>query len=334
MITNKVSRVEFGTSTSSGYATKRIAWMRVLTVTFTSQTLKKQLVFGENYLKNEDDLSIDVDCYKYMSSLKDACTIKIDNMTYSDLIQLIQGQYYTVEVKAGYQHGNVMTIFKGRVLYVSNALNDNKTHTAIILCASDVVAKFGQRRLTLSLNSGINLYSAIKFVCKRAGIKNSNVSESFRTKFLNDIMNVNDTPGSWIDKICSNYSSTASNSDALTGSTVSVFDAARNNRVINLNSQTIDLTGGFPRLNSSGLSLTIMPTFAFACGDVIKIDQSLLDLSVTSSSEANKLPGMYLDKDGCYVIIEQHYRLQNRGSQFSLDITGRARSMLTRVASQ
>ena len=30
------------------------AWMRILTVTFTSEKLKKKITFGENYLQGKD----------------------------------------------------------------------------------------------------------------------------------------------------------------------------------------------------------------------------------------------------------------------------------------
>lgn len=314
---------------------KKLAWMRVLAVTFTSRTLKKTITFGVNHELGKDDLSIKVDGYKYMSTLKDACTIKIDNLTYSEIVQLIQGQFYEVDIKAGYKHGNVMTIFKGGVLYISNALNDRKTHTAIILCASNLVARFGQKRINLSLNSGINLYSAINFVCRRAGIPNTNVSTQFKKKFLAEIMNVNDTAGSWIDKLCSQNQSYISNSDSITDSTLSIFDAVKsNNRIITLDSKTIDLTGGFPRLNTNGLSLTLMPTFAFMCGDVIKIDNSIINIGAQSTAEANKNLGMYLDKDGCYMITEQHYQLENRGPSFSLELTCKARSLISNVSSR
>lgn len=313
-------------------ADRLFAWMRILTITFTSKSLRRSITFGDDETTN---LSMSIDCYKYMSTLKDACTIKIDNLTYNEIVELMQGRYFTVEVKAGYREGNTATIFKGGVLYISNAINDRKTHTAIILCASELVAQFNQQRLSLSLNSGINLYSAIKFICQQAGIQNSNVSESFKNTFLQEIVNVNDTAGSWIDKLCKQNSSYISNSDSVNGSTLSIFDALQTNgRIQILDSSTIDLTGGYPRLTSDGLSLTVLPTMSFACGDTIKIDNSLINLEVGDASQINTNPGIYLDKDGCYVIIEQHYSLENRGSSFSLDMTCRARSLLSNIASR
>lgn len=312
---------------------KKRAWIRVLRVRFTSTLVKRELVFGtsiDNKKKNFLEPNIEIEGYKYMSCLKDSCTIKISNLQYSDIVRLIQGQYYNVSIEAGYRDGNVNKIFDGGVLYISNTLGDNKTHTAIILCASKLIAQYSQKRLNLTLNSGINLYSAIKFVCKVAGIPESNVSTEFKRKFLQDVSNVNTTCGSWIEQLCNNNSFIA-NSDSIASSTFSIFDAAKNNKLINLESSTVDLTGGYPRLTSDGLKLTIMPTMSLMCGDVIKLDNSIIDISVTNSKAANKNYAAYLDKDGCYLIKEQEFRLENRGSSFSIELICMARSLLSNL---
>ena len=53
------------------------AWLRILTINFTSTKLKKKITFGENYKNNKEDLNISVTLNKYMSPLKDSCSIKI-----------------------------------------------------------------------------------------------------------------------------------------------------------------------------------------------------------------------------------------------------------------
>lgn len=309
----------------------KVAWMRELTVTFTSNILKRAMTFGNS--TTSDNLKIDVVCHKYMSTLKDDCTIKISNLTYGEIVQLISGQYYTVEVKAGYKSSGAQTIFKGGVLYISNSLDDNKTNTVIVLCASELVAKYGQQRINLSLNSGINLYSALQFVCKRAGITNSNISTQFKKQFLNEIVNVNSTIGGWIDKLAAANPSYITNSDSITGSSLMIFDANKSDaRKIRLTANTINLSGGYPRLTSDGLSLTLMPTFAFMCGDVIELDNSIIDISASSRQESYSNYGYYLDKDGMYVIYQQEYNLSNRSSEFTLALTCKSRSLMNVVS--
>lgn len=308
------------------------AWMRILEVTLTSRKMKRQMVFGSNWRSGKDDLNIDIVGNKYMSTLKDSCTIKLSNLTYSELVQIISGEFYDVTVKCGYRDANVQTIFDGGVLYISNSLDDKKTNTVVILCASKLVARYGQSRINLTLNSGINMYSAVKFVCRRAGIMDATISEQLKKTFLQDIMNVNDTVGSWIEKLTQTNNSFIVNSDSSidSNSIVSLFNANKSNaRIITLRNDQIDLSGGYPRLTSDGISLTILPTFAFMCGDVIKIDNALLNISTGSSSEVSKNYGHYLDKDGCYMIYEMEYRLQNRSSEFSLNITAKSRNLIS-----
>lgn len=303
------------------------AWMRLLEVHLTSRKLKKKKVYGANADAN---FAIDINGHKYMSTLKDECIIKIDNLTYTDVITMIQGEYFDVEIKAGYRSQGVQTIFKGGILYISNSLNADRTNTVIILCASELVARYGQSRLNLSLNSGINLYSAINFVCKRAGIQNTNISTQFKKKFLQDVANCNDSAASWIDKLTSTNSSYISNSDSVTSSIVSIFDANKSSqRIINLKSSFINLAGGYPQLDSNGLRLSIMPTFSFMCGDIIQIDNSIISLPVQNKSDVSKNYGYYLDKDGQYMIYQASYRLQNRGSAFSFDLTCKSRSLIS-----
>ena len=307
-------------------------WMRTLTVTFTSKALKKSMTFGNNYKEDKPDLNIDVQGYKYMSTLKDACTIRISNLTYNEIVQLIQGQFYDVEVKAGYRSIGEFTIFKGGVLYISNSLGDRKTNTAIILCASDLVAKYGQSRLNLTLNSGINLYSAINFICKRAGVPNTNISTQFKKQFLKDIANVNNTAGSWIDNLCNNNQNYITNTDGGTNSSFSIYDASKSNsRILKLNSNNVEIVGGSPQLTNDGLTFSLMPTLNLMCGDVIQIDNSIISIAVESQEEVKKNYGYYLDKEGMYTIYQIKYNLQNRGSNFSYNIVAKSRSLISNI---
>lgn len=308
------------------------AWIRRLEVSLTSTKLKKKLVFGANHLEGKDDLYIDVRGHKYMSTLKDECVIKIKNLTMSEVVQIIQGQFYDVEVKAGYKSSSEMTIFSGGVLYISNEIDDRKSNTIIILCASKMIAKYGQSRLNLTLNSGINLHAAINFICKRAAIPNTNVSTQFKKKFLQDVTNINTNAANWIDQLCASNDTYISNSDSILGSSFSIFDSAKsNNRVITLRSDNIILQS-YPQLNADGLSLKVMPTFNFMCGDTIKIDNSIIQIPVSNKSEISKNYGYYLDKDGYYMIYQMQYALQNRGSEFNLQMLCKSRSLVSKLA--
>lgn len=311
------------------------AWMRDLEVKFTSQLGKngktKQYIFGGNWKRNEEDLSIDVSLDKYMSTLKDKCVIKIKNLTYYELVNIVEGQFFNVEVIAGYRNGNAQTIFRGGVIYVSNQINDSKTTTAIFLCGSYMVATFGQTRLNLSLNSGINMYTAINFALRRSGITDGNISTQLKKQMISEIENITSNSANWIDSLTNRFDDLIVNSDSsVEGSNINIFNAKRSNqRVIRLTKDNILMTGGPPRLTNDGLELNLLPTFNFMCGDTVNIDNALIDISISSTSQIGNNFGFYLDKEGNYMILEAHYRLTNRSNEYSIQLLCKARSLIS-----
>lgn len=311
------------------------AWMRILEVHLTSTLLKRKFVFGSNNDVEDNNLNITINGNKYMSTLKDSCTIKIDNLTYTEVISIIKGQYYDVEVKCGYRDTGAKTIFKGGVLYISNSLNADKTNTIIILCASQLVAKYGQSRLNLTLNSGINMHSAIKFVLRRAGITNAEISTQLKKQFLKDTLAIDDTAGSWLDKLTQTNTSYITNSDPsqTTSSILSIYDSNKSNRrIFKLKDEYISLVGGYPQLTQQGLTLTILPSIPILCGDIIELDNSLISLPVQNKDEVTKNYGYFLDEEGQYMVIEQSFTLQNRGGSFSLTLSCKARDLVSKFS--
>lgn len=307
------------------------AWMRVLTIVLKSKKFKKQFVFSNDKDINETSLNITCTLNKYMSTLKDSATITIDNLTPNEISQIMIGEFYDIEIWAGYKGSNICKIFDGGVLWLSNKLNSNdRTTTLIILAASQLVARYGQSRLNLSLNSGINIYSAIKFICKMASIPNSNVSTQFKKQFIEHVVTVNDTAANWLDKLAENNNSIIGNSDSILEQTFSIFDSAKSNsRVIKLKNSDILLTGGYPKLTNQGVNLNLLPTFNFICGDTIEIDNSILDISVTDRSQISKNYGAYFSEKGQYMIIEMTYNLETRGNNFTLQLKCKNRDRIS-----
>lgn len=306
------------------------AWMRVLTVNLTSTKLKKQFTFGGNYSKKKEDLAIKATINKYMSPLKDEAIVEISNLTQSEITQIIMGEFYDVDIYCGYRGQNIQKVFSGGVFYISNKLEQDRTNTCILICTSKLVAKYGQKRMNLTLNSGINLYSAIKFICRRAGIPDSNVSTQLKKDFLTEVMAVNDSAASWLDLLCQSNNQLIPNSDSIINQTFSIFDATKsNNRCIKLNPENIIMSGGPPRLTDTGVNFTILPTFAFMCGDTIQIDNSLLNVYAESRTEAAKNIGAYFSKSGQYMIFQMEYKLQNRGPAFTLKLLCKSRDRIS-----
>lgn len=304
-------------------------WKRELQVILSSATLKKSVVFG-----NHDDVNLDIQISgcKYLSALKDNFSIRISNLTYTEIVYLIKGEFYDVEIKAGYKEGSGLhTIYKGGVLYISNELGDKKTNTVIILCASKLVAQYGQSRMNLTINSGINMYSAIKFFCKRAGITDPNIPQELSHKFIQESSSVNGTIGSVLESLCNSKGITL-NSDASNGGAVTLWDAATTDkRVIKVKKDTLIFTGSYPRINSEGVQITVMPTFNFMPGDVIVIDNAFLDISAGTKEEVFKNNQVYLDTDGQYMVFEVAYELQNRGSDFQVKLLCKSRNLVRNI---
>lgn len=310
------------------------AWMRVLRITLTTKApgengKNKQLVFEDN--SSGIGLAIDVSGNKYFGTLKDNCTIKISNLSYDKIIQIISGQFYNIKIECGYKSSTTQTIFEGGVMYISNLRESVDTNTVTILCASHLVATFGQRRINLSFNSGINLYSAINFVCKVGGVPNPNISTQFKKQFLEDIKNApNQTAAEWIYNETTKRGSVISSSDCVGNSFMTIYDASKSNcRIIKINNDTLLLTNGYPKMTTDGLVFSVMPTFAFQCGDTIVMDNALIQINVDSQSDTIKNLGGLLDKNGQYIIYEMHYELQNRGYNFYIEIYARTRSKVS-----
>lgn len=320
---------ETGIIYNMGGTLSRYAWGRVIRIRFTSRKKKAAIEFDST---KTDALAIRINGYKYMSTLKDACTIEIYNLDYSEILRLISDEYYDVEVYAGYKTSGAQCIFRGGVLYISNNLNERRTNIATILCASNAVARFGQRRLNLTLNSGINMYSAIKFICDRAGMGNVELSKNLRTRWLSQLTNVNDTAAAWINKLTEQNDTYVSSTDESLGAYVTLYDANQSDRrIIDLREEWIDFTNGYPRQNSSGLTITLMPTTQIMCGDIIRLDPAIINIGVGTAEEAAKNYGIYLDKDGCYIVYQIHYALENRGSEFSLELLCKPRSLFSSI---
>lgn len=309
------------------------AWMRIIEVTLISKTLNKKITFGNNWEKGLNDLNIKVSGTKYLSSSKDRFTVTITNLTYKEITELISGQFYDIEIKAGYRTSTPSTIFKGSVLYISNKISDRKSNDCVILCASNLVAKYGQKRMNLSFNSGINMYAALEYICDKAGNSSSNryIDEDFKNKIIKENEASNESINSYLDLLCEKEGYVVS-SDSILGSDVSIWNLYRTDRrKIILDNTNVILTGGYPTLDSDGLKITVMPTFAFCTGDTIKIDNSIINININSEQDVYKNLGQYLDEDGYYVINEIEVNLENRGSEFSYTLYCKAKKIYSNL---
>lgn len=313
----------------------QLAWIRDLRVILTSKNKNEKkmlaMTFGNQWEKGKEDVHIHVSGQKFLSALQDSFTVEIDNLTYNEIIFLTANQYFKIEIQAGYRNRGTPTIFKGEVMYISMELTSNKTHKAIILCASRLIALFGQSRMNLTLSSGINMYSALDFIRRRAGVGGnaSLIDESLKNRIIQETTSVNSTLQSWL-KTFTDKNNMVVNTDSSEGVDLTLFNPyKRNPRMINLTGKHATFTGGYPKVRSDGIQFSIMPTFNFLPGDVIKIDNSIIDISATSSDDF--LKAIWLNQDGKYMIYQLSYELDNRSNAYTITVYAKNRDIYTNV---
>lgn len=313
----------------------RHPWMRVLEVELANETDK--MIFGTETDQNKNPLDISVEIHKYMSALKDECVIRIKNMTYSQIAQMIDSKYYNVTIRAGYKNAGAVEMFRGAVLFVTNAVTESNTRTneAVILCASTLVAKYGQSRMSCSLSGSLNMYDAIRQIAAEAGLKgNIAISEKLKEIRLkaNEVENVLDTPGGWLNRLVTKNGSFVINTDETTGCLFQIYDAKRGAAsVVKIDDNAINLSNGYPQINSNGLTLSVLPFFPFVCGEVIQINNYLIQLPEVTEKTGNKNASYFLDKNGEYIIYEIDMRLTNRGDNFSEQLLCKSRSLFQNI---
>lgn len=313
-----------------------LCWIREIIVKLYSNKYNvKPLVYGSrdingNYLTSQ--LNIDVKGSKYISALKDNGVISISNLDYEDISRIIMGEYYNIEIFVGYKSQSPLCIFRGEVAYISDKIVQNKDHTCYIIYAPKLVAKWSRQRMNLQLNSGINIYAAYKYICMKNNIPTSGLSVSLRNQFLHEVQSNYGTPASLIDQINEQTSSNVISIDESIENNIIDCATIKDKRQIKINSDTINFTKGNPTISKDGLKISLLPTFQFQPGDIIIIDNAIIDISESNLSGAQTgYKANYMDPDGAYMIIQIDYDLQNRGSNFELNIQARALNIIKNI---
>jgi len=308
----------------------KLCWMRQIEVRLYSNLTHKKIIFGGT---DKNQLTISVKGNKYLSALKDKGTCTISNLTYAQITELILGKYYQIEIWAGYRTQQLQCYFKGEVSYISNKIRTRRDHECYIIFASKMVASYSQQRMNLNLNSGINLYAAFNYICLTNGISTSHLPNSLKNEFLEEVTQNYGTPATLCDQLANNTSSFSIDTDAsIDGGGVIDCTTFKDKRFIRLNPDTINFTKGNPTLDSDGLHITLLPTFCFKPGDIIIIDNAILDLSISNAeSVTSTFKSNYLDSNGAYMIMELDYNFENRGTTFEINIRARSLNIISNV---
>ena len=305
---------------------------RVLRVVFYSNETGDKIQYS-----TEDEsrsLVIEISGTKYLSLMKDEFVIDIYNLTYSEVLRLIKLKYDSVEIYAGYQTASVSRIFKGKVFYISMGRESRETSIAHIICVSEMVGVYNSK-LNLSLNSGINMYAAVNYALRKSGVRDINLSEQLKRRYLQELDVHKGSSTNIIQDLLSSYSRFSSQVDSSSNASVSIWDLKRSDRrKIRINTKNGMVINGPPTLTTDGLRFESLPVLNYMPGDILLIDNSIILMTITSLQEAQTTNlGLYLSKMneeglGEYLLYKIDYSLSNRDGDFKVTLLAKTASLL------
>jgi len=308
----------------------RTTWIRNIKVVLRSQINGEEIIFKNG----NPELNISITGSKNLALNKDKGTVTITNMPYDLLILLVAGKFYDIEIYAGYGKDiEPERYFKGEVSYISQKINTRKDTDTYITYASSYVAKFSQSRINLSLNSGINIYAAIKYLSDQSGMDKIKISPSLRYYFTKEVENLNGQVGNLVEQLAAQsnqdfYLSTDASDDDFYIDCTTIADK----RKIAIDPNMIILTKGNPTISSAGLKASLLPMINFKPGDIIIFPNELLDASIQNAEDVTStFNANFFSPTGQYMIRTINYHFQNRGQTFELAITAVALEILTGV---
>lgn len=337
-------------------------WMRLLKVELTSKINPcKKMMFGDNQNQTRvsyshgipspsinDNLTMKVEGAKYPATAKDKGTLTIFNLNYDTIIKIKEMQYYMIKIYCGYQSNSdqAFPIFEGEIAYMSPKIHSRHDVEVYIIFTSTLVARYSQNRMNFALNSGVNLYAAMNYMLASQGVNKRNIDASLKNNFINEYKYLYGKANTILESATLNsVGDYVISTDGVDGNVIDVT-TLKGKRVISIADSAIPIGGGNPTVSSEGLNITLLPVQNFKIGDILKINNALINTSISSAEgvsstfNTNYLDtsgGPLIDKDGnyrkegsygYYMIIELKYTLENRGSTFQYQIKGRALSIV------
>ena len=341
-------------------------WMRLLQIELTSKINPHlKMVFGNTKLQTKrkyehgvpsptinDSLTIKVDGAKYPATNKDKGTLTICNLTYETIIKIKTMQYYMIKIYCGYQSMDEkpFPIFEGEIAYMSPKIYSNHDVEVYIIYTSALVARYSQNRMNFSLNSGVNLYAAMNYMLASQGVQKKNIDSRLKNAFINEYKTLYGKASTILDSATlNNVGDYSISTDGIDGNVIDIT-TLKGKRTILVNEKFLPIGSGNPTVTSEGLSMTLLPVRNFKVGDILKINNALINTSISSAeSVPSTFNTNYLDASGgnlvnvdgsynkeasygYYMIVEMHYTLENRGNSFQYQIKGRALSIIKNLA--
>lgn len=315
-------------------------WMRILRIELTSKINPRNvMVFGNGTEQTKttyshglpsptinDNLTIKVDGTKYPATNKDKGVITIINLSYDTIVKIKLGMYYIIKIYCGYHSWNKepFPIFEGEISHMSQKIYSAHDTETYIQFASRLVASYSQNRMNFTLNSGINIYAAAAYMLRAQGIQNKHIDPALKNNFINEVRTYYGKASTILDSATlSQVGSYDISTDGIDGNVIDIT-TVKNKRVIKIDNESIPIGSGNPTVSSEGLSIELLPLMNFKVGDILLIDNALIDISINSADVTSTFNSNYMDTNGKYIIYELRYTLENRGSNFKYSIKARA----------
>lgn len=317
-------------------------WMRLLYVRLYNEDTNREIVIGKT-LDDSKKPYITISGHKELSPLKDNFTIKIKNLSYKQMLDIMNEQLFSVSIYAGYlgeQNYNNFTakcIFSGGIINIVNEKTDYKENTTTFVCASKALAKNQQFRLNVSFNSGINMYSAIQYISRMAGYKLMNIDEDYKKTFYNQLETASGSAVNYLDQLSNThnnfYITTDSSNDNSYLNAISLLNQDR--EPLNIDPSKARIIGGYPQITSSGVQWTSLPVYNYTPGLLVKMNNALINTSsglTNASGTINNAPNTtYLSKKGLYYIFTLDYNLDNKNGTFQITILAKSKDLFTQI---
>lgn len=323
-----------------GEVAQKFAWMRHIKIVFRSKYALDETQRGvaAQYFANNppgdtsngvavtidslagDNLNIRITGTKFLALTKDNGTIMINNVSYETIALIQTLKLYNVEIWAGYKDNNLMRIAKGEVTYLSQKIHSRHDTALYITYASELVAAWSQNRINFSMRSGTNAYAMLEYFFRNGNGTAAKLSPALRQVVYDQMWQEAGKPTSIVESCLSNAETGLflSADSSLDDKVINITELGEK-RVIPIDSNMVNIGNGNPTVTSQGLDITLFPIYNLVPGDIIQVENKILDFSqgmTDATSVYQTFNTNYMDPDGCYMIRQLQYTLENRGQNF------------------
>lgn len=273
-----------------------------------------------------DNYAITVSGTKNLALNADSGVIQICNLSYNTLALIMALKLYRITINVGYQNNDtLMTVARGEVSYIQQKVRSRRDTETYISFASELVAGWSQNRINFSMRSGTNMYDMFyrMFIQQGAPIDSIEIDKRLRNVVASNILTASGKSSSIIDGMLNRQNisgviATADSSSNATGKIISITNIAEK-RVIPISKNFINIANGNPTVTQDGLDIELFPVFNLMPGDIIKIDNRLIDTSsgmTSATGYQTTFNTNYMNPDGFYVLKQINYTFENRGTTF------------------